>query len=188
LVSIIVPNYSHAACLADRLAGIECQSYRHFEVIRLDDASTDVSQAILRSYQSRHPEHCHFVDNDRNSGLPFRQRQRGLELAKGELVWIAESDDFCDPDFLSKLVNCFANPAIMLAFCRSHFVDARGLNIIWSMQQCLPDFEPSTWERPLIGSAHQRVGKIWNRRNLIPNVSAALWRNCKAMPLLQDQQ
>ncbi len=188
LVSIIVPNYNHAAYLVQRLDSIFNQSYRNFEVILLDDASSDGSQQILQTYHSLHPERSRLVINEQNSGSPFQQWRRGLELANGELVWIAESDDFCDPDFLSQLIPNFTNPAMMLAFCRIRFVDESGSRDVWSMQHYLPELEASTWDESLVSSAHKLTHKIWNRRNLIPNVSASVFRNCQSMPLLQDQQ
>ncbi len=187
LVSIIVPNYNHAAYLKQRLDSIFEQTYPHFEVILLDDASSDSSQAILEDYQSRHSGQCRLLINQQNSGSPFQQWRRGLELANGDLVWIAESDDFCDRDFLSRLVPKFANPATMLAFCRIQFVDESGSKQVWSMQQYLPELGKGIWDQALVSSAHQLTHTIWNRRNLIPNVSAALFRNCKAMPLLQSE-
>ncbi len=188
LVSIIVPNYNHAAYLVQRLDSIFDQSYRNFEVILLDDASSDGSQQILRDYHSRYPEQSRLVINEQNSGSPFQQWRRGLELANGELVWIAESDDFCDPDFLGKLIPNFANPAMMLAFCRIRFVDESGSQDVWSMQHYLPELEASIWDESLVSSAHKLTLKIWNRRNLIPNVSASIFRNCQSMRLLQEQQ
>jgi glycosyltransferase involved in cell wall biosynthesis len=186
LVSVIVPNYNHAAYLEARLDSIFQQSYPHLEVILLDDASSDGSQDVLRAYQARHPDRCRLVLNKENSGSPFRQWRRGLELARGELIWIAESDDFCAPDFLSRLVPHFANPATMLAFCRIEFVAENGRDRVWSMQQYLPELGAGFWQRPLVSSAQRLTGTIWNRRNLIPNVSAALFRSCPDLPLLQD--
>ncbi len=186
LISVIVPNYNHAAYLDQRLESIFAQTYSRFEVLLLDDASTDGSQEILRSWQKRHPDHCRLVINEQNSGSPFRQWSRGLELAQGELIWIAESDDFCDPDFLRKLVPSFANPATMLAFAQIQFVSETGADQVWSMQHYLPEAGSGFWNRPLVSSAHRLTGWIWNRRNLIPNVSAALFRHCRDLPLLQD--
>ncbi|MDO7712981.1 MAG: glycosyltransferase, partial [Schleiferiaceae bacterium] len=52
-VSVIVPNFMHAAYLEARLASIACQSYQDFEVIMLDDASTAGSLAILESWATK---------------------------------------------------------------------------------------------------------------------------------------
>lgn len=98
-VSIILPNYNHATFLEQRLYSIFNQTYQEFEVIILDDASTDSSNLILNRYKN-HPKVSHFIINELNSGSPFKQWGKGLLLAKGDIIWIAESDDSCDLNFL----------------------------------------------------------------------------------------
>src|ERR1700754_4049695 len=90
-VSVIVPNYNHERFLQRRLDTIFSQHYQEFEVIILDDRSGDGSLDILRKY-SHHPKVSHNIYNAENSGSTFVQWRKGLQLAKGEFVWIAESD------------------------------------------------------------------------------------------------
>tara|TARA_A100000171_G_C2140027_1_gene154343 strand:+ start:9617 stop:10486 length:870 start_codon:yes stop_codon:yes gene_type:complete len=104
LVSIIVPNYNHSRFLPERLESIYKQTYPNFEVILLDDCSTDESATVLQHYAT-HPKTSHFVINKENTGSPFLQWKKGLELAIGEYVWIAESDDTCKLNFLTQLIN-----------------------------------------------------------------------------------
>jgi glycosyltransferase involved in cell wall biosynthesis len=98
-VSIILPCYNHENYLKERLDSIFNQTYQNFEVIILDDASTDGSQDLLIEYK-KHVKVSHHIINTKNSGSPFLQWQKGLELAIGDYVWIAESDDSCDINFL----------------------------------------------------------------------------------------
>ena len=102
-VSVIVPNYNHARYLKARIDSILNQTFQDFELILLDDCSTDNSVELLQSYAG-HPHVSHIVLNDRNTGSPFLQWQKGIGLAQGEYVWIAESDDTAQPDFLSTTV------------------------------------------------------------------------------------
>ncbi len=102
-VSVIIPNYNHASYLKERLDSVFNQTFQDFEVIILDDASTDTSLKILTPFVS-HPKVSHFVCNQNNSGSPFKQWKKGLELATGEYIWIAESDDSCALDFLENQV------------------------------------------------------------------------------------
>ena len=133
-VTVIVPNYNHARFLPEQLNSIYRQTYRNFEVILLDDASSDESVSVLKKYASLHSDRtiCHF--NETNSGGVFYQWKRGLEIASGDLIWIAESDDFCSPDFLSELVRFFRNNAVMLAFSRTDFVLGSPLSRIWTSE------------------------------------------------------
>lgn len=118
-ISVIIPNYNHAAFLQQRIDTVLNQTYRDFEVILLDDASTDGSAAILNSYRD-HEKVSHVVINQQNSGNTFVQWQRGLALATGDYVWIAESDDYCSPDLLEELVSLVdSQENVTVAFCNS---------------------------------------------------------------------
>lgn len=103
LVTVIVPCFNHRRYLEQRLESVLGQTYGNKEIILLDDASTDGSQDILRKYSTK-PQVTHTVMNERNSGSPFLQWAKGVEMAKGKYIWIAESDDFSDPLFLESCV------------------------------------------------------------------------------------
>ncbi len=118
-ISVIIPNYNHAVFLQQRIDSVLNQTYRNFEVILLDDASTDGSADVLNSYRV-HEKVSHVVINDQNSGNTFVQWQRGLALAQGDYVWIAESDDYCSPDLLEELVSLVdSQENVSVAFCNS---------------------------------------------------------------------
>jgi len=102
-VSIIVPNYNHAEFLNQRIDSILSQTYQDFELIILDDCSDDNSKDIISRYQD-HPKISHIIFNIQNSGGPFYQWERGIKLATGKYIWIAESDDWCEPSTLHELV------------------------------------------------------------------------------------
>ena len=122
-VSVIVPNYNHEPFLPRRLDSIYGQTYKNIEVILLDDCSSDQSRSLLDQYAATHPEITRKLYNDENSGSAFRQWAKGIKAATGDLVWIAESDDFCDEHFLEVLVRCFEDEAVLLAYAKSTFVD-----------------------------------------------------------------
>ena len=73
------------------------QSFQDFELIILDDASTDGSQSILDYYAGVYGTRV--IVNDRNSGAPYPQWFKGMALARADLIWIAEADDVSDPSF-----------------------------------------------------------------------------------------
>jgi glycosyltransferase involved in cell wall biosynthesis len=129
-VSVVVPNYNHGKFLRQRIETIFAQTCRDFEVILLDDASTDDSREILREYVSgwagelgtRTPPHIHvrLVVNETNSGSPFKQWNKGVVLAQGKYVWIAESDDYAEPRFLERMVALLeSDERVVIAYCRS---------------------------------------------------------------------
>ena len=71
-VSVIVPNYNHAAYLRERLDSILNQTFQDFELILLDDCSTDASLLMLRDYAT-HPRVSQLVVNEKNTGSTFAQ-------------------------------------------------------------------------------------------------------------------
>ena len=80
-VSVIVPNYNHAPYLKRRIDSILNQTYQDFELILLDDCSTDNSAEVLNEYASN-PKVSHVVINEINSGSTFKQWDKGFALAK----------------------------------------------------------------------------------------------------------
>src|ERR1700722_12672338 len=104
-VSVIVPNYNHARFLPQRLDSIIAQTFTDYELIVLDDASSDDSREVLERYAKRIP--MRLVFNEKNSGSPFIQWQRGAALASGKYLWMAESDDFADANMLKRLMEVF---------------------------------------------------------------------------------
>lgn len=122
-VSVIVPNFCHAPYLEERIESILAQTYRDFELILLDDCSTDNSREILERYR-QHPNVSRIVYNEQNSGSPFAQWKKGLQLAQGKYIWLAESDDFSSPHFLERCTATLdAHPECALVFCSGYVVD-----------------------------------------------------------------
>lgn len=128
LVSVVVPNYNYARFLDQRMESILNQTYSNFEVIILDDKSTDNSLEVIEKYRF-HPKVSKIIINDLNSGSPFKQWEKGINEAAGEIIWIAESDDFCSPVFLETLVPLYETNEAVLAFCHSELVDEKGEKI-----------------------------------------------------------
>jgi glycosyltransferase involved in cell wall biosynthesis len=131
-VSVIVPNYNHANYLSQRLESIFNQTFQDFEVIILDDCSTDGSLDIINKYMLN-DKVSHLIVNDKNSASTFKQWQKGILLAKGEYIWIAESDDFCDCLFLEKLF-IHLKYGVGVVFCESNHVDYQG-NILYQQKK-----------------------------------------------------
>ncbi len=180
LVSVIVPNYNHSAYLADRLESIYNQTYPNFEVILLDDRSTDNSREILMEYANRYPEKTIVDFNEVNGGKVFKQWNKGIDHARGELIWIAESDDWCELDFLEKMVPQFQYQSVMLAFCNSIFM--QDGQKIWSLGEYLSDIPGICFDKPFMMSAHTAVNTAFAIKNIVPNVSSAMFRNVGQIP------
>lgn len=185
-VTIIVPNYNQGTYLRQRLESIYRQTYQYFDVVLLDDCSSDGSLEILQEYAECFSDKTVCVFNDVNSGSVFKQWKKGFEFASGELIWIAECDDFCSENFLVEQVRAFQNPAVMLSFCNTEFVSSDQTSKILSLREYLADIDITGWESSFIASAHTLVSTGWAIKNIVPNVSGALFRHPRNFPLLDD--
>lgn len=103
LISIIVPAYNVEKYIKACLDSIIIQTYSNFEVIVINDGSTDQTEKILNEYESN-PKIRIF--SQKNGGLSAARNQ-GLKLANGELVCFIDSDDSVKSDYLEKLVAPF---------------------------------------------------------------------------------
>lgn len=122
-VSVIIPNYNHAEFLDQRIKSVLNQTYINFEVIVLDDNSTDESLDIINKYKELRRVKRVIVNPD-NSGSVFKQWVKGINLAKGKYLWIAESDDYADEMFLEETVKLAEESEdIGLIFTDSYNVD-----------------------------------------------------------------
>lgn len=125
-VSIIIPNYNHSRFLKQRIESVLAQTYTDYEIILLDDASTDDSVSILNHYITN-SRVAHLEINSVNTGSPFAQWQKGISLSHGKYIWIAESDDAADASFLEKAVSVLNQyPHASFCFLGSHCVDEKG--------------------------------------------------------------
>lgn len=115
--SIIVPVYNSECYLPKCLDSIFKQSFNDYEVICINDGSTDASLQILKQYRQKFP--CLTICSIPNSG-PSNARNKGLELATGEYIMFCDSDDWLEGDVvLSNLDLCikrFGNDADCVYF------------------------------------------------------------------------
>jgi glycosyltransferase involved in cell wall biosynthesis len=170
-VSVIVPNYNHARFLRQRIDTILAQTYQDFELILLDDCSTDDSRAILREYAQDPRVHLEF--NDANSGSPFKQWNKGVRLARGKYIWIAESDDYADPRLLARLLPLLeSDPTIGFAYCRSWRVTDQGA--IGFADYNLPD--PGRWTSDFCIEGSSLFQRYFALITPVPNASAVVFR------------
>lgn len=171
--SVIVPNYNHAPYLRRRLETIFAQTEKDLEVIVLDDASTDESLKVLEELSNEFS--FSLVTNQHNTGSPSRQWGRGVELATGEYIWIAESDDYADPHLLAELSGALeAHPSAGLACCDCHYVDTEGRKIPFEWPKDLP--EGARWRSNYFNSGKAECRDFLTRYNSIPNASGVLFR------------
>lgn len=187
-VSVIVPNFNHAKYLKQRLDSIYGQTYQNMEVILLDDCSIDGSQSILKEYANRYPEQTKLVFNDTNSGGVFHQWMKGIRYASGELCWIAESDDYCESNFLESLVPEFEAPGIWLAYTKYVFVNENGVHDEKAFWNYMGRVHKEKWHNSYRNTAVCEIEEGLGIINTIPNASGVIFRNPGEMELFSDSR
>lgn len=171
-VSVVIPNYNHARFLTRRIETVLQQTFQDFEVILLDDCSTDESRAILSSYANSPKVRVEF--NRVNSGSTFKQWNKGVGLARGEYVWIAESDDYADARFLERLIGLLdSEREAAFAYCRSWCVDADD-RLEGFLDVSMPD--PQRWESDHSANMSDECYEHFITYCVVPNASAVVFR------------
>lgn len=108
LVSVITPCYNAADYIADTIESVLAQTYRNWEMIIIDDCSSDKSSEIILSYAEKDGR-IHYLKTDSPSGSPSRPRNIGLEHAKGEYIAMLDSDDIWLPSKLEEQLDFISN-------------------------------------------------------------------------------
>lgn len=172
-VSVIVPNYNHARFLEKRLQSVLDQSFGDFEILYLDDASTDDSARVFAPFAAN--SRIRVILNEHNSGVPFKQWNKGVRAARGEFIWIAEADDYADASLLETLMDVLErNPQVGLAFCQSWVVDETDRVV--ELEHLGWHIDPERWSRDFVMPGRDYVRQYLTQDNTIPNASAVVFR------------
>lgn len=168
-VSVIVPNFNHAKYLEQRIESILSQTYQDFELILMDDCSTDDSRKVLAQYHD-HPKVSQVIFNEQNSGSTFKQWKKGIRAAKGTYIWIAESDDWCEPSLLETLVSGMEKDKdTVISYCQSYCINDQNDIIFQSYHRTLSETV----------DGNQFIQNYLSVPMAIFNASMALWRKDK---------
>lgn len=174
-VSVIVPNYNHASFLQQRLESIAHQTIPEFTCKILDDCSTDNSREIIETFVAN-DERFSFSFNKGNSGSTFKQWNKGIQLSENDLLWIAESDDKADPEFLSELLPHFKNDReVTLVYCQSYRTNEAG-EITGNWKSYTDDFDKNLFASDFKMDGKEFIEKFLIHKNVIPNASAVIFR------------
>lgn len=102
LISVIIPCYNVSDSVEKCLKALENQTYKNFEVILVDDASTDNTYSYLLDYRRNSSLEIEVIRKKKNAG-PGAARNTGLSCAKGEYICFCDSDDWYDKNFIKRM-------------------------------------------------------------------------------------
>ncbi|MFF2631308.1 glycosyltransferase family 2 protein [Microbacterium sp. NPDC058021] len=119
LVSVVMAAYNAEAHVMTALARLSAQTCGDFEVIVVDDGSTDGTLAAIRA-AARHDPRVRVVSNGRNLGVAAA-RNRGNDVATGDYVWFADVDDLWSHRFLERMVTAIQAADADVAVCSAEY-------------------------------------------------------------------
>jgi O-antigen biosynthesis protein len=175
-ISVVVPNYNYCCYLDMRLHTIVTQTHAPFEVIVIDDASSDGSADWLADNLACVCPDAELVVNATNSGSVFRQWYNGCRRATGEFVWIAEADDLADRGFLDTVMRAFDDPDVVLSYCQSRQIASDGTILCGDYLDYVADISPQKWRSDYVVDGIDEIRTALAVKNTIPNVSAVVFR------------
>lgn len=172
-VSIVFTSYNHVEFLEQAIKSILIQSYTNFELIVVDDCSTDSSQETLKLYSYDSRIHLNLLES--NTGSYVKASNYGANLAVGKYLLFAQCDDFSEPNQLEILVSALNNNNdVGVAYSRSNLIDKEGSFISDDYTIREYSFRKKCFQSTTIDKKHMR--KYLSYSCVIPNLSAALIR------------
>lgn len=173
-VSVIIPNYNYARYLKKRIKIIEKQTYPIYELIVLDDCSSDNSRQVIEKMAKKYPIRTIF--NEKNSGCVFKQWKKGIDAAKGDYIWIAEADDQADKHLLENLMAKFSDSEVVLSYCDSMQINERGKVIRKSCSDLADELGDGRYEHDYVNSGKDELSNYLVIKNYIYNASGVVFK------------
>lgn len=124
LVSIIVPVYNAGRFIDETIQTVLDQTYTNWELLLVDDKSTDDSVKLIKPYASK-DERIKLLSNKQNSGAAI-SRNKGIDAAKGRYIALLDADDLWAPTKLEKQVTFMQEKDCAFSFTGYEFADATG--------------------------------------------------------------
>uniref|UniRef100_UPI0040576FD2 glycosyltransferase family 2 protein n=1 Tax=Acetatifactor sp. TaxID=1872090 RepID=UPI0040576FD2 len=159
-ISVIIPAYNVENYVEECLESLLKQSVSEYEIICVDDSSSDNTYEILCEYSNRH-RNITCVHNIENKGAAY-SRNIGLGLAKGEYVIFLDSDDTYHPRLLEKLYIAASSEKADVAVCNVNYYNAGGEVIL-----------QSGWNRELLKK--NVLTNYDNRENIFEGILISPW-------------
>lgn len=179
-ISVVIPNYNYERFMIQRLYSILNQNYSYKEIIILDDCSRDNSVELINSIINALNSQINIklVVNETNSGSAFKQWRKGIELASGRYVWIAEADDYCDKKYLKRIFKLLTTDNdISFAYCDTAFIDADGKMIKRSVKRDIDLLETGHWNNSYVNDGMNEIINYSYLNCTVANVSSVIFRN-----------
>lgn len=174
LVTALVPSYNHGRYIRERIESILGQTYPAVELIVIDDASEDNSDQVIRDLQAKYS--FKYIRNSCNSGTPFAAWERICTLAKGDYIWVCESDDVAEPEFLKIAVGRLqAQTDAVMFYSNSVIINEKSEPIDHTDSYFHDIWKETRWDADFSAEGSDELLKFQLRGQTVPNMSSALF-------------
>lgn len=139
LVSIIIPVYNAEDTLPKCIASLFAQTYKHIELIFINDCSVDHSREVITQCISEHQSSgisARIIDHEQNKGVAAG-RNTGLSHAEGDYIYFVDADDWIDEDGIEKLVGRAVEKGLDIVGCEWYLTYAEK-------ERYMPQFDAAT--------------------------------------------
>lgn len=161
LISIITPTYNCGSFIAETIESVQAQTYQNWEMIIVDDCSSDNTKEIVERYQKNDPR-IQYLCLEKNSGAAT-VRNTALKLAKGRWIAFLDSDDLWSPDKLERQIDFMVSNDFHYSYTRYEEIDEqdsplgvlvsgpRHVNKIGMFSYCWPGCLTVMYDRNVVG-------------------------------------
>lgn len=185
-VSVVLPNYNYEHYLKERMQSIINQEYPIYEIIFLDDCSSDNSIDVIKDFANTCAITVKSISNDSNSGSVFKQWAKGIANAGGDYIWITEADDLCERSFLYEVMYGFKDEQVVLSYSQSKQMDQNGNFIDNDYLKYTNDIDEYKWKKDYSREGIQEIRDALVIKNTIPNVSGVVFKKCNISEILNE--
>ena len=185
-VSVVLPNYNYEHYLKERMQSIINQEYPIYEIIFLDDCSSDNSIEVIKDFANNCAITVKLISNEVNSGSVFKQWAKGIANAGGDYIWITEADDLCERSFLYEVMYGFNDEQVVLSYSQSKQMDQNGNFIDNDYLKYTNDIDEYKWKKDYSREGIQEICDALVIKNTIPNVSGVVFKKCNISEILNE--
>lgn len=179
-ISVVIPNYNYEKFLIRRIYSVLNQTSKIYEIIILDDCSTDSSIQLIDSICDELKDLIKIkkIYNKENSGSAFSQWAKGIENADGDYIWIAEADDYCNKNMIKVLLKKVEiQRDISIAYVDSAFTDVKGNIFLKTIKPEIDIMKTGHWNSDFIDDGIYEIKNYAFLNNIIANVSSCIIKN-----------
>lgn len=185
-ISVVIPNYNYENFIVERIDSIMRQTYPIYELIILDDKSTDNSVEVIKNTMKKYNIKYKLIVNKENSHSVFSQWQKGFKEATGDYVWIAEADDSCSPLFLERTMKAFDDEEVELSYAESMRINEYNEIIAPSCRDWMEGVSKTRWNNSFVHNGETEIIEALSICNTIPNVSAVVFKKHDQIKMIEQ--